>query len=480
MPRLAAIAVLAVLAAGCRPATETGSERGANPTVEEATADTAVFLDATWAPDPDTPTFVTVTFDPRPGSVALDWSDASGEHTTEVDGSEGRVRILGLPAGSQVTWTLRVGDDVHGPETVWVPEAPEPLRRWVTTRHAAGEVDDRWILTTEFHFLERSFALVVDPEGRIRWWREAPDAHRILRVHPRDDGLGFVWASNIADNRSDDGRIVREAFDGTAPTTTVAPRLHHDFVEADGGYAYLAWVDRDMALVADGFTKPMSSDAVRLVDEGARGTTTDVFSFFDDWPGPVTQPCNHSRLLGSFLPGRVEWTHSNSLVRDPGGDGWWVMVRFLDQLVRIHADGTLGPVVGGVDPTLPFDGEGLPFAHGHMSQVTSEGHPLVFSNGDHVHELDGSYVVELEVDEADGVVREVGRIPEPMGRFVAYLGDARRLPGGHTLVVDPDVGLYEVAPDGSVVWEARHVPEDDIDYNLGRAELIDPLPPYGP
>jgi hypothetical protein len=115
-----------------------------------------------------------------------------------------------------------------------------------------------------------------------------------------------------------------------------------------------------------------------------------------------------------------------------------------------------------------------------MSQVTEAGTLLVFSNGEHDHRLDGSKVVELAVDEEAGTVSTVWTTPEPEGRFVGFLGDARRLPGGHTMIVSPNQGVYEVTAEGEVVWEAHHDPEGMMNHNLGRAQRVDPLPPYGP
>ncbi len=456
------------------PIGESTGHTGTSPT-SVVTGHTGVpALAPTWSADPDAPTFVTVAFTPRPGPVTLTWSDAAGSHSATVDGEAGRLRLLGLPAGSDVAWTLSAEDASSGPHQASVEAAPEPLALWTVTHHDDAEVDDHWLLGTQFAFGGRSFALVVDAEGRIRWWREAPPEERILRIHPADDGVSLVWASNDADRSEERGHIVREPLDGSGPIETVAPGLHHDFVEHPGGFAFLAHVDQDMH-VGDlvGPKDPMTSDVIRVVTEGATGTYDDVFSYFESWPAPVEIPCFHARL-GAFVPDRIEWTHSNSLLRAADGDGWWVLPRYLDALARVRADGSLTAIVGGDVPTLAFSGDGLPFAHGHASHVTDAGTILVFDNGDHVHQVEGSRVVELAIDEVAGTVDEVWRTPEPEGRFVTYLGDARRLPGGNTLIVNPDHGIWEVTPDGTVVWEGHQDPEHRFNQNLGRMEAITP------
>ena len=146
----------------------------------------------------------------------------------------------------------------------------------------------------------------------------------------------------------------------------------------------------------------------------------------------------------------------------------------------MHADGRLSHIIGGEAPTLAHATEGLPFAHGHMSQVTASGSLMVFSNGEHDHRTEGSKVVELVIDEPEGLVRTVASVPEPEQRFVGYLGDGRRLEGGHTLMVNPDHGIYELDAVGAVVWEGHQDPEGRTNYNVGRVEPVAALSPYGP
>jgi hypothetical protein len=423
---------------------------------------------ATWTPDPTHPTRAMVTWSPAAPAV-LRWTDGVESVTLAADAPP--LTVTGLPAGADLAWSLEAEGQRTPDRDVLVAAPPADLTPWVVTELVpdASVADDRWFLTVNFTFRDggASYAVVVDARGRLRWWRGAEPGRRILRARRSRDGSAILWAS-IDEDPTDraPGLIIREPLDGTAPIVTVAPFLHHDFVETDDGYAYLAYVDRDVRIGVRNL--PMTSDAVRLVALGGQGEVEEIFNFFDDWPAPPSQPCSHS-VFGNFVPGRVEWTHSNSLVPMEGG-GWWILARYLDQVAAIGPDGSLGAIVGGATPTIPFDGDGLPMAHGHFSQVTPDGHLLIFSNGDHEHQLEGSRVVELAIDEGAGVVREVWSAPEPEGRFAGFLGDAVRV-GDHTLIVNPNRGVWEVDADGQPVRFSAHV--DPIE--IGRVEPIEPF-----
>ena len=58
----------------------------------------------------------------------------------------------------------------------------------------------------------------------------------------------------------------------------------------------------------------------------------------------------------------------------------------------------------------------------------------------------------------------------PEGLFVSHLGDARRLPGGNTLISWGPLGeITEITPAGEVVWAL------DTDGTVSRATWVDAL-----
>ena len=103
--------------------------------------------------------------------------------------------------------------------------------------------------------------------------------------------------------------------------------------------------------------------------------------------------------------------------------------------------------------------------HGHMSEAW-EDRLLLFDNGNH-REDQTSRVVEFQVDPDQGTLEEVWSFVHPDGRHISHLGDARRLPGGNTLISwSPEGRVMEVTPDGDIVWEIR------VDQKIGRVEFV--------
>lgn len=472
-----------LLVLGCGPAaapspeaptsSSTPSDSGAVPTLptESGTstaADTgppALDLGATWTFDASTPTLAHVRWTAVDTDLNLTWSDEAGKHTWAVDGALGGVDVPGLPAGSRIEWSLESpeGAGILGAGgSVQVASPPADLQPWTATFHTPdAEAGAHWFLTVAFDFGRdpASYAVVVDAEGRIRWWRAAEPTRRILRAHLAADGTAVLWASNDSDQSEEAGVLVRDPLDGSAPEVTVAPAFHHDFLEEDDGYVFLAY--RYTTVDFGAGPQPTAIDVIRRVEAGASGAYTDVFDYERDWPSAPRLPCSHA-TLGNFVPGHFEWTHSNSLVAAADGDGWWILARYLDQIGRVDAEGRVLGVLGGLDPSWPTDDGELPLVHGHFSQVSPEGTLWVFSNGDHVHPATGSRVVELAVDPVAGRTEVVRSRPGPNQAFAGFLGDVRRIGADHTVVANPNLGLFEYDDDGVLLWELRHAGPSEI------------------
>ena len=369
-------------------------------------------------------------------------------HTEPFASSE---RLLALHTGD---WWVRVRTtDADGVEhvsdtaEVSVPELPEGLAPFeVLTQGASAEMSERWLLVNQYDpETERSWASLVDGDGRHRWYLEAPQGelklHRV-RLDPGGDG---VWWSGYHWWREEDrGTIVHTAWDGTERTRFAAEQEHHDFVvHDDGSVAWLSWVFDDTPM--PGAEGPTAADAVRV--RSPQGETSIAFSMLKDYPRDPSVPCGHA-LRQKYLPGYNEWSHSNSLVWEPVEDVWWVLARYLDQILIIdRATGALKRRIGGAGSDVLFDG--LAFDHGHFSEAWEDG-ALVFDNRNH-DEARGSRVVEYAF--ADGVAEEVWSYAQPDGLRVGFLGDARRLPGGNRLIVWSNMGrVEEVTPQGQVVW----------------------------
>lgn len=386
-----------------------------------------------------------------------------GTHTRTWADAAAPLALLGLAAGASYDVTVTLPDGEHH-LVVQPPPAPEGLDELVVT--GGGEVGSGHVLV---HAYDRprglSYAALFDGAGRVLWWREDPAGDKVVRARLDAAGTGVWWAVTGWQLEPGHSRVVHTALDGSTEASWDAPGLHHDLVERDGAIHYLAHeVDPDVhiGLVP---SLPTASDVVRRLDL-ATGATDDGFGFFEGYPHAPWSPCDHAVLPG-FLPGAVEWTHTNSLL--PWGDGWLLLPRYLDALVAVGDDGFRWQA-GGRHTTLTADDASSVVLHGHATHALDDQRLLVFDNHSHV-EGAASRVVELRLLPEEGRYEAVWSLEEPRGRYVDFLGDARRLPGGTTLVAWSPYGELEAFdPDGTSTW---HLTSQMV---VGRVEFLPTLP----
>jgi hypothetical protein len=196
---------------------------------------------------------------------------------------------------------------------------------------------------------------------------------------------------------------------------------------------------------------------VRVGDGSGDGEV--VLSFFDD-RGPPFVPCSHGLLPDERLGVDVyEWTHANSLVWLPERDRLIVGARLIDAALALdRRTGEVAWQLGGVQATLALADPQTASSHGHFSDAW-DGGLLVYDNGSH-REPRVSRVVEYAIDEGAGTAEAVWVQDDVDQRFVAFLGDARRLPGGDVLIASGEAGtLDEVTRDGRLVWRLSLPPD---------------------
>jgi hypothetical protein len=433
-----------------------------------------------------------------PGAGRIVWNGPGGHATLTVDGGvfaspqvvseadvdagEASLPFTLVPAGSW-HWQVQIddGDRVwrSRSEAVDVPDPPDALGHPHLERSQAGKSQlaggGYWV---GYHFgypdtPEAAIPFVLDGEGRVVWWIPAgTDGYRAMRVKPSDDGRDVLV---LEDN--DDGskrRLLRYSLDGTRRVETSMPEASHDFWENDDGtFTYISYVFSSVELMP-GRRGPVAADHLRTVPEGATDLSQaeEGFDFFEDFPRDPWYPCSHGRY-DEFVPNASEWSHVNSLIRSPRGDGWLLQVRFLNAVMGVDGHERLWQA-GGDDATLAPTSPDAAFEHGHSSHawLADDGsiHLLVFDNGDHSPQPIVSRVVELRIDPEGGTVAPVWQLVDPEGDFIGFLGDARRLPNGDTLVVWTSRGqIVEYTPDADVVWR------EDMDDAVGRGTWVPAL-----
>lgn len=338
---------------------------------------------------------------------------------------------------------------------------PTPESSLVTVDRSRSEVAAAGVLVTAFEPSGDGFAILVDGDGVVRWNRIAPRGQRVARVEAGANDT--VWLGvNDPKHEEFDGLVTHETLDGEVLSETVVPSFHHDLVVLDDSrIAVLGHTFEDRDIPGRGVL-PIGSDVIRVGPQG--GQLDVVFDLLHDYGIDPYWTCPHMEV-SVHLEGVNEWSHTNSLVRAPDG-GWLVMPRYLDAIVALDPSFAVQWQLGGVGGDIATAGP--LFRHAHFSHAFDD-RILVFDNGwDHVPEEDlpVARVVEIRVDPVAHSAETVWSYVEPHGDRVSYLGDAKRLPGGNTLIAWGNRGtLTEVTPDGDVVWELA------LDRTVGRAEL---------
>jgi hypothetical protein len=156
-----------------------------------------------------------------------------------------------------------------------------------------------------------------------------------------------------------------------------------------------------------------------------------------------------------------DWLHANSIRLGAAGN-LLMSLHFLNQVISIVPDqegfGSIEWRLGGVRATLPVD---EPFSGQHTAQEVGPDRVLLFDNGYERQEERYSRAVEYGIEGARAVVAWQWR--PPRDNWARVISGARRLPNGNTLVgfgtpADAELGstgpieVYEVDPDGGIVW----------------------------
>jgi hypothetical protein len=363
-----------------------------------------------------------------------------------------------------------VGCTAAPPGTKSTTGTPSGEDAWtLVTSEPDSEARDGFLVLSRFDKTS-SEAFVLTGEGAVVWRSHDPGGGRkINRARLALDGRSVLHAANDRERLTDLGIVTRTDLEtGEVLSETRTVEQHHDFVERPDTNA-ISWLSWGYGEARLGLSPiPLATDVLRTAPEGSsEEAPTQIFDFLTDYPEPPFWSCAHMGF-DHFAPNHYEWSHSNSLTYLADEDAYFILVRYWDALLKIHGDGTLAWQLGGRFSDLSMSADDA-FHHPHMSEVWPGG-MLVFDNGDH-SDFPVSGAVEYAWDEDTGTAWKVWEYRDPEGRFISYLGDAQRLPGGNTLIAWGPLGrLTEVTPQGRVVWELM------TDGTVGRVTWVDHLP----
>lgn len=140
---------------------------------------------------------------------------------------------------------------------------------------------------------------------------------------------------------------------------------------------------------------------------------------------------------------RHEWTHGNTVAEMPDGS---IVVSFRDISTVVIADRPSGRITWKLGPPV--------LAQQHAPTPLANGNLLIFDNGTHRIDHPVPHSRVIEVDPATKQIVWSYQERRPFDFFSPYISNAQRLPNGNTLICEGNFGrLFEVTPDGRLVWE---------------------------
>ncbi len=418
--------------------------------------------------------------------------DGAEEETTPWRelGDDGAIDVLGLRVGN--TYRARVEVETSGGRVresaevafdVAPPPQTVPPLELLTWEPEASCFDGGYVLMSYIGAADATGVTIIDREGRYVWAVENDiEDTNIGRPRPGRDGRSILWNTADTDRVDDLGYIVRRSLDGRERTQTRALQAHHDFLEMPDGELLWNGYELDETVIID--DQPIAADTVKRGPEGAAtiDDTEVLWTQFDTTDWPVDLTCAAPEFLGN---GFCEAGHGNSLVHLPEDDSLLLLLRRVDALVKMSAEGETEWILGGegneftVVKGAAFNATGTDvdlFQDPHISDAYYDGDELkvlVFDNQEPgVDSRLGVYTVD---ESAKTVALDWGF---QIDQHVEVLGDIRRMGVegcDHYLVAFSQLGrLAEITPEGEVVWQVR-VPSGGRSAALTRVTFLQDL-----
>jgi len=333
------------------------------------------------------------------------------------------------------------------PELTLIDSVPDEMEPGLTTADLAA-----------FPFPPAGFlrAIALDRAGQVVWFNE-PILPSIDTGQPPNGRITY----------SDNDRAYEATLDGEVTWVSLGdPSLvvHHEvFPMPNGNIMTIVWDRRDVEL--GGEIQSVRGDRIVEFDRETKEivwswATHDNYSLLDAMPGTT--------------PADGNWTHVNAVVYDEVQNTVTISSRNLSRITRIdYATGEIIFNMGMEMPSGDVDfGDGL-FFQQHAPEIQPNGNLLLHDNGNLANPV--TRAIELEFDDPRNPTSATIAWEWTSPLFSNAIGDADRLPGGNTLVASGlrvDARLYEVTPDGRIVWELAALDDAFFFY---RAEQIEEL-----
>lgn len=301
-------------------------------------------------------------------------------------------------------------------------------------------------------------AELINPKGRVvHAWAGADEVWERATFAP-DGSLLVLAREPVAQEPGQQGRrrrvLLRLALDGERLWKRVLPVHHHAAALPDGRIAVLT--SRSRAI-------PELFGEVAAIDNGLAILSPDGASIESEWSlydMLAARPDLVELRTHRTAEGRVErdFLHANYFQWMPGG--------VLGERSPLYAAGNVLVTLRKQDLAAVFDlarGEVI-WAWGpgeviglHEAQVLGNGHILLFDNRSRGQDPeDGGWSRVVELDPLSGEIVWEYRADPPEDFYSHSRGTVARMIGGNTLICSSNQGrLFEVTPEGDVVWEYR-------------------------
>jgi len=401
-------------------------------------------------------------------TYTLSDEDAQSTPTQSMDAGDHLVRVLGLPAQTDVTWSVVAVDtdfETHSGAggTVTTGSLPSTVPDLTVDTLVAENTDEPWMLGTVLSDEGTDMTLISDRDGNIVWYRETPESLTSTWVTPAADGTGGLLVNDYQqDFCGEQGQVTQLDLSGNELVVTPIPDGHRVFFQHDDGT--LAYLARD-AREHGGFEEPVCGD--RVIELSPDGTSRELFNAWDHY-----EPVANGNVPQGYYCDCLDWTHADSLAWNPTTNSYLLGFANTSTLVEFDRDsGEILRQFGEEAGSYTFDPPIGAFGKPHGARFTAAGTLLLTRTNDAVQETTAAeYLID---DDAQSLTQDwIYGVGE--GFYVASLGEVHRLENQNTLVnFGSDGVLHEVTPLGAVVWEA-HVGEG---LTLGHTMMIGDL--YG-
>lgn len=377
--------------------------------------------------------------------------------------TSGLVNVLGLRPNRTIELHLEADEDgqtVCSPTlTITTGSLPAELPEMVVSTAVEGRVEG-WETVAVIRE-KTSFATILDADGGFVWASEVPST--IYRATLSRDHTA-VLSNQPPQFWTAVGTLRRTPLGEGDEQAVEVVGAHTDFVELpDGTVATLGWANK----LFDNDTRNLLGDTI--IEVAPDGTQTEVWNLFDHVePNLDTVYAPSPVSTGEEVPFLEEWSHVNSINYDEASDDYIVTGSFNHSVMRIdRATGDMVWVVtdggGATDFQVVSDARELELPH--SAQLTDDGTVLAFSRGAVGSEDDPAacaWVTELALDDGSGTATPVMHYTSDDCVTIPYLGEARRIDDGNTMVTWSPAGrLSQIDADQALVFQ--------LDLDLGSA-----------